>query len=370
MDAVNDFFPFLAMVIVQFGFAGMNITSKLAMDSGMKPLVLVSYRQIFATIAMVPFAYFFEWKTRPKITKPLLIQIFICSLTGVTGNQVFYFIGLENSTPTIGCALTNILPAVTFILAVLLRQESVGIKKISGQAKLLGTVICVGGAMLLSFYHGPMINIGESSIHWKYADETGSSNSAAAKSSFILGPVFIMASAVSWAVWFTLQAKVSVTFPAPYTSTLLMCFMGSIECVVIGLGANHELSQWSLRSPGRLIAALYAGIVCSALAFSLTSWSIQKKGALYVSVFSPLLLVIVAVLSWALLREKLYLGTVVGSGLIVAGLYAVLWGKDKEMKMKGIEDIEAIKQGGGKEERGDLELQLPANSNGSNGPAK
>ncbi|KAB5556083.1 hypothetical protein DKX38_006992 [Salix brachista] len=71
----------------------------------------------------------------------LLFQIFICSITGVTGNQVFYFIELENSTPTIGCALTNILPALTFILAVLFRQVSVGIKKTSGQAKLLGTVV-------------------------------------------------------------------------------------------------------------------------------------------------------------------------------------------------------------------------------------
>ncbi|CAK7340473.1 unnamed protein product [Dovyalis caffra] len=173
-----DVLPFLAMVIVQFGFAGMNITSKLAMDSGMKPLVLVCYRQIFATIAIVPFAYFFERKSRPKITKSLLFQIFLCSLTGVTGNQVFYFTGLEKSTPTIGCALANILPAATFILAVLCRQESVGIKKISGQAKLLGTLVCVGGAI--------------------------------------------------------------------------------IECVVIGIVANHKASEWSLRSPGRLIAALYS----------------------------------------------------------------------------------------------------------------
>ena len=39
------------------------------------------------------------------------------------------------------------------------------------------------------------------------------------------------------------------------------------------------------------------------------SWCIQRKGPLYVSVFSPLLLVIVAILSWALLQEKLYEGT-------------------------------------------------------------
>ncbi|CAK7340472.1 unnamed protein product [Dovyalis caffra] len=366
MDMV-DALPFLAMVIVQFGFAGMNITSKLAMDSGMKPLVLVGYRQIFATIAIVPFAYFFERKTRPKITMPLLFQIFLCSLTGVTGNQVFYFIGLENSTPTIGCALTNILPAATFILAVLCRQESVGIKKISGQAKLLGTIVCVGGAMLLSFYHGHRINIGESGIHWNYADSTRNSNNDK-KSNFILGSLFIMASAAAWAIWFIIQAKVSLKFPAPYTCTLLMCFMGSIECVVIGIGANHKASEWSLRSPGRLIAALYSGIVCSALAFSLTSWSIQRKGALYVSVFSPLLLVIVAVLSWALLHEKIYVGTALGSILIVAGLYAVLWGKDKESKTM-IEEAKAVKTSNKECDNHDLEVQLPAISNGNSNAA-
>ncbi|XP_021283042.1 WAT1-related protein At1g09380 [Herrania umbratica] len=97
-----DFMPFLANVLVQLGYAGMNITSKLAMESGMKPLILVAYRQIFATLAIAPFAYFLErltfledyflnemeWntnkgrKTRPKITKHILFQIFLCSLTG------------------------------------------------------------------------------------------------------------------------------------------------------------------------------------------------------------------------------------------------------------------------------------------------
>lgn len=61
MNVYGDLMPFLAMVIVQIGYAGMNITSKLAMDSGMNPLVLVAYRQMFATLAIIPFAYFFEW---------------------------------------------------------------------------------------------------------------------------------------------------------------------------------------------------------------------------------------------------------------------------------------------------------------------
>ena len=56
----GDLMAFLTMVIVQVGYAGMNILSKLAMDSGMNPLVHVAYRQLFATIVIAPFAYFLE----------------------------------------------------------------------------------------------------------------------------------------------------------------------------------------------------------------------------------------------------------------------------------------------------------------------
>lgn len=57
---VGDCMPFLVMVIVQVCYAGMNITSKVALESGMNPLVLVSYRQIFATVAIAPFSFLME----------------------------------------------------------------------------------------------------------------------------------------------------------------------------------------------------------------------------------------------------------------------------------------------------------------------
>ncbi|KAH7571280.1 hypothetical protein ACOSP7_013683 [Xanthoceras sorbifolium] len=361
MVVLGDFLPFLAMVVVQLGYAGMNITSKLAMDSGMKPLVLVVYRQMIATLAIIPFAYFFEWKkNRPKLTSSILFKIFLCSLTGATGNQVLYFVGLANSTPTIGCALTNILPAVTFVLAVIFRQESLGIKKRSDQAKLLGTVVCVGGAMLLSFYNGHTIGIPDSSIHWNYAQKMSKQSASNNKSNLVFGSIIVMASAVSYSIWVIIQAKVSEKFQAPYTSTALMCSMSTVQCAVIAAITEHKRSEWSLSSPIRLISALYTGIVCSALAFLLISWSIQRKGALYVSVFSPLLLVIVAILSWALLGEKLFVGTAIGSVLIVGGLYAVLWGKDKEMKED--QQIQDIAEPTKKSERTTDDLEKQSNN--------
>ncbi|XP_057963078.1 WAT1-related protein At1g09380 [Malania oleifera] len=352
----GDFLPFLAMVLVQVGFAGMNIISKLAMDSGMNPFVLVAYRQLFATVAIVPLAYFLERKTRPKITKSILFQIFLCSILGATSNQIFYFIGLKNSTPTIACALSNTLPAVTFILAVPFRLETARLRSRAGQAKVFGTIVCVGGAMLLSFYHGGTIGIGESHIHWKLADGI-SKTSASSQGNFILGPFLVITSCVAWAAWFIIQARVSEKFAAPYTSSAIMCFMASIQCLVIGACAERDLSAWSLSSGIRLVASLYAALVGSALAFCLMSWCIQRKGPLFVSVFSPLLLVIVAILSWALLQEKLYVGTVVGSLLIVGGLYAVLWGKEKEIASPEGDD-QQMEEGKGGKKLEDLERQV------------
>ncbi|XP_021734503.1 WAT1-related protein At1g09380-like [Chenopodium quinoa] len=330
----NELLPFLAMVIVQIAYAGMNITSKVALESGMAPLVLVVYRQVFATLAIAPFAYFLEREKRPKITKKILFQIFLCSLFGATLNQIFYFVGLKATTATIACALNNMLPAMTFLLAIPLGLETVGIKTMGGQAKIIGTIVCIGGAMLLSFYHGHLIDIHQPDFHWHFAGNGSANtntNGSSSHLSALLGPILLLASNLAMAIWFVIQAKMSEDFSAPYTSSALMGFMGSIQCIIIAACTNHQLSDWSLSSPIRLVAGLYAGVVGSGVAVCLMAWTIQVKGPLYVSVFSPLLLVIVALLSWALRMEKLYIGTAIGSVLIVLGLYAVLWGKNKEI---------------------------------------
>ncbi|KAJ8476483.1 hypothetical protein OPV22_020210, partial [Ensete ventricosum] len=72
------------------------------------------------------------------------------------------------------------------------------------------------------------------------------------------------------------------------------------------------------------------GIFASGISFTLLGWCIKKKGPVYASVFNPLMLVLVAILSSLLLNEKLYLGCLLGAALIVIGLYIVLWGKGRE----------------------------------------
>lgn len=56
----GDYAPALAMMTVQVGFAGLNIVSKLAMDSGMSPFVMITYRNIVATVFLAPLAFLLE----------------------------------------------------------------------------------------------------------------------------------------------------------------------------------------------------------------------------------------------------------------------------------------------------------------------
>lgn len=52
----NQVKPFLAVILMQFGFAGMSIISKFALNQGMSQHVLVVYRHAVATAVIAPFA--------------------------------------------------------------------------------------------------------------------------------------------------------------------------------------------------------------------------------------------------------------------------------------------------------------------------
>ncbi|KAF5206983.1 Leucine-rich repeat receptor-like protein kinase pxc1 [Thalictrum thalictroides] len=248
--------PCLAMILVQFCFAGMTIVTKLALDSGMNPLIMVTYRQIFATLALAPLAYFLERRTLPRITAKIIFQMFLCSILGATLNQCLYFIGLRYSTPTMACALNNLLPAITFVMAVPFKIEIVEIRKVTGQAKVAGTIICVTGAMLMSFYKGNLISIVHSSLHWSYAQKMTAQSLGNEQASFI-GPLFVIGSVVAWSGWFIVQAKMNETFIAPYTTTTVMCFMASLECALVAVCWEDNFKAWSLAINIRLIGALY-----------------------------------------------------------------------------------------------------------------
>lgn len=59
-ELTHNFFarakPFFAVIFLQFGLAGMDILSKVALNEGMSNYVFVVYRHAIATAVIAPFA--------------------------------------------------------------------------------------------------------------------------------------------------------------------------------------------------------------------------------------------------------------------------------------------------------------------------
>ncbi|GFP93935.1 wat1-related protein at5g07050 [Phtheirospermum japonicum] len=335
VNCANNLFenskPYIGMISLQFGYAGMNIITKISLNAGMSHYVLVVYRHAIATAVIAPFAFFFERKAQPKITFPVFMQIFVLALLGPVIDQNFYYAGLKLTSPTFSCAMSNMLPALTFVMAIIFRMEKVDIKKVIYQAKVVGTVITVAGAMLMTLYKGPLVEMTWS----KHRRQPGQAATTAETSDrdWFIGCVLLIIATLAWASLFILQKAALKTYSNHQLSlTSLICLVGTIQAVAVTFVMEHNTSAWRIGWDMNLLAAAYAGIVTSSISYYVQGLVMKKKGPVFATAFSPLMMIIVAVMGSFILAEKIYLGGVIGAAIIVAGLYSVLWGKYKEEK--------------------------------------
>ncbi|KAK6163098.1 hypothetical protein DH2020_002939 [Rehmannia glutinosa] len=251
--------PYIGMISLQFGYAGMNIITKISLNGGMSHYVLVVYRHAIATAVIAPFAFFFERKAQPKITFPVFMQIFVLGLLGPVIDQNFYYAGLKLTSPTFSCAMSNMLPALTFVMAIIFRMEKVDIKKVMCQAKVVGTIITVAGAMLMTLYKGPLVDM-------KAALKTYSNHQL--------------------------------------SLTSMVCLMGTIQAIAVTFVMEHNTSVWRIGWDMNLLAAAYAGIVTSSISYYVQGLVMKTKGPVFATAFSPLMMIIVAVMGSFILAEK------------------------------------------------------------------
>ncbi|RLM73335.1 WAT1-related protein [Panicum miliaceum] len=342
MAGSGDLLPVVGMVSFQVVFAGLNIFYKLAVSDGMDLRVLVAYRYMFASAFIVPLAYFVERKNRTELTGRVLVLSFVCGLTGGSVAQNLYIAGMKLTSATFATATTNLLPAVTFILALLFRYERLAIRSLSGQAKVAGTFLGIGGAMLLTFYKGVDITPWHSHVDL-VATLTAAhqQQTPPPATNYAMGSLLCTASCFFYALWLIIQAKLGREYPFPYSSTALMCVMTTLQSSAFALCFDRDVAQWRLRFDVRLLSVVYSGVLASGVMLVVLFWCVERRGPLFASVFNPLMLLLVAVLSSLILGERLHLGTALGAVLIVAGLYTVLWGKGREAKQVATTEADA-----------------------------
>lgn len=319
--------PFLGVIFLQAGFAGMDILSKAALNEGMSNFVFVVYRHAVATIVMAPFAFVLDKKIRPKMTLALFGKLLLLGLLEPAIDQNLYFLGMKYTTATFAAAMANVLPAITFVMAWIFRLEKVKLKSIRSEAKILGTLATVAGAMIMTLVTGPNLNLpwtkpGNVSVHLQGVVSLENS---------IKGAVMITIGCFSWAGFMIMQAVTLQTYPAELSLTSWICFLGTIETAAVALVAERgNPAAWTIKWDTSFLAAAYSGVFCSGIAYYIQGIVMKERGPVFVTAFSPLSMVIVAVLSSFILAEQMYLGRLLGALVIVLGLYFVVWGKEKD----------------------------------------
>nr|GMD55895.1 WAT1-related protein At2g39510-like [Ipomoea batatas] len=209
VKSLNLVRPYLAVILLQFGSAGMGIIAKSALNHGMSPFTYAVYRSFFTAAFLAPFALAFERKIWPKMTVPIFLKIVALALL-------------------------------------------------------------------------------------EYAN--------------------------------TLKS-----YPAGLSLTCLICTVGALQASVVALVAERgNPAAWALHWDIKLLAYVYSGVIGSGVAYYLSGVIMKEKGPVFVTAFNPLNMIIVAILGSFMLAEQLDFGKALGAGVIVIGLYMVLWGKKQD----------------------------------------
>ncbi|KAM3310456.1 hypothetical protein ACQJBY_031256 [Aegilops geniculata] len=336
-----------SMVLVQLFSILLVLLSKLALNTGMRPFVLLAYRNLIGAAAVAPLTFVFE---RKKAKIPNLIEwgwISMNATSGVILAMGLYYYGLRGTNATYSVVFLNLIPIVTSVVAILLRAEKLVFSKWHGKMKLLGIVACVGGTMVVSLYKGKRLH-----HPWPthlLRSRTHAAAAPAAHHNMVVGTLFLCGSCLGYAFWFIIQVKLAKVFPSRYWVATLTCLSGSLQALIIGILIDPHTSAWSLKWDLQLLTVVYSGVFNTGVALVLMSWAVKRRGPIYPSMFNSLAMVATVIMDSTLLGTSIFLGSMIGTVLVIVGLYTFLWGKGKELR----EAMSLTKNAGENEDPGD-----------------
>lgn len=323
--------PLVAMAVMECTNVGLNTLFKEATVKGMSYHVFVVYSYALAAalaLLLLPSTFFFIHGSNSRLNLPplkfsILSKIFLLGLIGCT-SQIMGYTGINYSSPTLASAISNLVPAFTFILAILFRMENLAFRSSSSRAKVLGTVLSISGAFVVTLYKGPGIILTNKIPMPKHL------HTAQSNRDWELGGLFLTAEYILVPMWYIVQAQIMKEYPAEIIVVFFYNLFVSILAAFVAIFMEPNLSRWKIRPDTALASIICSGIFGSFLNNTVHTWALRLKGPVYVAMFKPLSIAIAVAMGVIILGDTLYLGSILGATVIALGFYTVMWGKTKE----------------------------------------
>lgn len=360
----------IAQVVVQLCGACYIVLAKSSLTAGLNQVILSIYQKLTAVICLLIVSAFQHSRgPRPRLTGYAVLLMFFAGLNGIYLGQIWLLTGLHLTGSAATAAMQNAMPVFAFVIAAIFGLEEVRYARRDGVAKILGVVLCVSGAMVMSFYRGPVVLGTVPSGDGQPAPEdipldgggyiaqlVQSTALQAGISSWQLGILYLLASTLCIAIFVNLQAAVVAIYPAPAQIVLFVSVFGLAMLVVTGL-LTAAPAEWAVTKTSDIVTILYGGSVASGFCSAMSTWCLQRAGPVLVAAYMPLLAVFSAVLGLLLLDDFLCLGSILGALLIFGGLYLVTWGKEAHRRFEA-QVLTGLPISPGAGESGDLGVPL------------
>ncbi|KAG2312418.1 hypothetical protein Bca52824_023975 [Brassica carinata] len=192
-----------------------------------------------------------------------------------------------------------------------------------GYGVILGAMISLVGALTLTMYQGiPLSNSHE---------QATISNIHKGDDNWIKGCFLLFTGVILFSSWMLIQAKINVSYPCPYSSTVILSVFGTLQCALLSFIKTRHVEDWILRDKLTIITVIIAGVIGQGMCTVGISWCIKQRGPVFTAAFSPVTLMSATVFDFVILHRMIYVGSVIGSVVVVIGLYMFLWSKSKQI---------------------------------------
>ena len=284
-------FAIFALFMVQLLY-GLNYTiAKLVMNGNfIKPFGFVLLRVAGAT--------FLFWLVslvvpQEKIERKDFFKLFIAALFGVVINMLFFFKGLEFTSPIHASAIMTITPIIILVLSAYVLGEKIT------SLKIAGVVIGLIGALILTIY----------------------GKSARAGDNVPLGNVLIFLNAISYSVYVILIKKLTAKYH-PFSFIKWLFLFGLIILIPFGYNELTEV-QWETFTPNITYSVLFVIIGVTFGTYLLNPLALNKLKASTVGIFIYLQPAIAGLFALYIGADFIDLLKISAMVLIFTGVYLV-----------------------------------------------
>ncbi len=284
-------FALFAVFMVQLLY-GLNYTiAKNVMNANhIKPFGFVLIRVAGATLLFWLLSLFLP---KEKIEKKDFLKFIVAAVFGVVVNMLFFFKGLEFTSPIHASAIMTITPVIILILSAYFLKEKVTTMKITG------IVLALCGALVLTIY----------------------GKSAREGDNVPLGNLLIFLNAISYSIYIILIKKLTAKYH-PFTFIKWLFLFGLI--ILIPFGYNDvSIVEWQNFTPGVWYSVIFVVIGATFGTYLLNPLALQKLRASTVGTFVYLQPVIAGLFALAVGADFIDAIKIGAMLLIFAGVYVV-----------------------------------------------